>query len=218
MNAHSAFQHLLDDRTTVIEVFADVTCPFAHVGIRRFVEQRTALARDDLVLRVRAWPLELVNGTPLDPESVATHVAELREQVAPDLFAGFEMQSFPDSSLGALALVATAYQVGDRVGERISLALRDALFEEGRNIGDSAVLRAIAAEHGIAVPTTGAVDAVVADWEEGKREASVVPRSSTSDGHGYFCPALDINPLDGELRIVPVIDGFTAFLDAVLDR
>ena len=30
---------------TVIEVFADVTCPFTHVGLRRFVERRGELGR-----------------------------------------------------------------------------------------------------------------------------------------------------------------------------
>jgi hypothetical protein len=50
-------------KVRVVEVFADVSCPFAHVGLRRLVEQRDKLARDDIVLRVRAWPLELVNGS-----------------------------------------------------------------------------------------------------------------------------------------------------------
>ena len=52
-----------------LEVFADVCCPFTHVGLRRIVRRRAELGRDDVVLVVRAWPLELVNGVPLDPES-----------------------------------------------------------------------------------------------------------------------------------------------------
>jgi hypothetical protein len=48
----------------LVEVFADVGCPFAHVGLRRFVERRDELGRDDVVLWVRAWPLELVNARP----------------------------------------------------------------------------------------------------------------------------------------------------------
>src|SRR6478735_6336015 len=40
-----------------IEVFADVRCPFAHVGLRRLVERRRALGRDDVRLVVRAWPM-----------------------------------------------------------------------------------------------------------------------------------------------------------------
>lgn len=210
--------HLLEAPTTIVEVFADVSCPFAHVGLRRFVQQRALRSRDDLVLRVRAWPLELVNGFPLDPGSTATHVSELRDQVAPDLFAGFDAGSFPESSLEALGLAAAAYRVCDRVGERVSLALRDALFEAGRNIGDTAVLRAIAAEQGISVPTTDAVDAVIADWEEGKRRGVRGSPEFFVKGRGYFCPTLDITRVGGQLRIVPDIDGLSAFFNAVLEN
>jgi predicted DsbA family dithiol-disulfide isomerase len=49
----------------VLEVFADVLCPFTHVGLRRLISERARRGRDDVVVRVRAWPLELVNGEPL---------------------------------------------------------------------------------------------------------------------------------------------------------
>ena len=91
---------------TVIEVFADVGCPLTHVGLRRFVERRAELGRDDIVLHVRAWPLEIVNKRPLDPAFIAEEVGEIREQVAPDLFVGLGEASFPASSLPALALAA----------------------------------------------------------------------------------------------------------------
>src|SRR5947209_6984790 len=97
---------------TQIEVFADVACPFTHVGLRRFVSQREASGRRDLVLRVRAWPLELVNGVPLDAAFIAEEVGDLRAQVAPALFAGFDERRFPHSSLPALALAAAAYEEG----------------------------------------------------------------------------------------------------------
>ncbi|MFZ4518319.1 MAG: disulfide bond formation protein DsbA, partial [Microthrixaceae bacterium] len=70
-----------------IEVFADVSCPFAHVGLRRVVQERDRRGRTDVVLRVRAWPLEVVNGEALDGPHVAEKVDALRAQVAPDLFA-----------------------------------------------------------------------------------------------------------------------------------
>jgi predicted DsbA family dithiol-disulfide isomerase len=198
----------------VVEVFADVCCPFTHVGLRRFVQRRALRSREDLVLHVRAWPLELVNGTHLDVESVANHVEELREQVAPDLFAGFDESAFPESSLPALALAAAAYRVDDRVGERVSLALRDALFEARHNIGDPAVLRAIAAEQGLEVPWPDSVDPVIADWEEGKRRGVRGSPEFFVNGRGYFCPGLDISRIDGQLQIVPDVDRFDAFLAA----
>lgn len=80
-----------------IEVWADVWCPFAHIGIRRLVEERDR--RGSAVhLRVRAWPLELVNGRPLDAAFIAEEIDEIRPQVAPDLFVGFRQDAFPSSS------------------------------------------------------------------------------------------------------------------------
>ncbi|MGZ4784252.1 MAG: DsbA family oxidoreductase, partial [Acidimicrobiales bacterium] len=88
----------------VVEVFADVGCPFTHVGLRRFVERRDAAGRQDIGLRVRAWPLEVVNGQPLDPRFIAEEVDEIRTQVAPTLFTGFTESTFPSTSLPALAV------------------------------------------------------------------------------------------------------------------
>ena len=87
-----------------IEVFADIVCPFAHVGLARWVAERDRLGRSDVRLRVRAWPLELVNGAPMDPAMVAHKVADLRRRVAPTLFDRFDPAAFPTSSLGGLAL------------------------------------------------------------------------------------------------------------------
>jgi predicted DsbA family dithiol-disulfide isomerase len=203
---------------SAVEVFADVTCPFAHVGLRRFVTRRAELGRDDLVLRVRAWPLELVNGEPLDPNTVAAHVIELREQIAPELFQGFDVRLLPASSLPALVLVAAAYRVDDLKGERVSLAVRSALFEEARDIGDAEVLQKIAVAHGLAAPWPDAIDTVLADWEEGTRRGVRGSPEFFVEGHGYFCPTLDISRVDGALRITPDIKGMNAFLTAVLSE
>lgn len=127
-------------RVTVIEVFADIWCPFAYVGLSTVMRRRGQSGADGFFLRVRAWPLELVNGRPLDPAATAGHVDELRSQVAPDLFAQFDPGRFPTSSLPGLALAAAAYRAGDRTGEAVSMALRTALFEEGLDISRPDVL------------------------------------------------------------------------------
>ncbi len=94
----------------VVEVFADIWCPFAHVGLRAIEEERARSGRSDLVIWVRAWPLELVNGAPLDPTATKEHADALREQVAPHQFAHLELAAFPSSTLGALALANRAYR------------------------------------------------------------------------------------------------------------
>ena len=139
---------------TVIEVFADVACPFTHVGLRRFVDRRAELGRDDVTLRVRAWPLEIVNGQPLDPQFIAEEIDDIRQQVAPALFQGFTEAAFPVSSLPALTLAAAAYDENLATGERVSLALRDLLFEQGIDIADTAVLARLGIEHDVSVDLT----------------------------------------------------------------
>lgn len=197
----------------VVEVFADVVCPFTHVGLRRIVERRAELGSTRPALRVRAWPLEIVNGAPIDPEAEAQHVEELRDQIEPGLFRGFNSAVLPTSSLPALALAAQAYTLSDEIGERVSLAVRDALFEEGRDIGDPAVLTEIATRYGVAPADAAAEAGVLADLAEGSRRGVRGSPEFFVENRGYFCPALRIESVDGRLVITPDSEAFDAFLD-----
>lgn len=199
---------------TAVEVFADVSCPFTHVGLRRFVELREELDRPDVRLLVRAWPLEIVNGQPLDPAFIAEEVDDIRRQIAPTLFGGFTESAFPSSSLPALTLSAAAYEHDLATGERISLALRDLLFEQGIDIADSSVLTELAAEHGVTVDL-GDSRPVLDDHAEGVSRGVVgSPHFFTPDG-GFFCPALDVHrDADGHLHISPDTAGFDSFVTA----
>ena len=58
-----------------IEVFADVTCPFTHVGLKQVV-RHVAEMREPVDVVVRAWPLEWVNGVPLDVDPVIVKAQE----------------------------------------------------------------------------------------------------------------------------------------------
>lgn len=196
-----------------IEVFADICCPFTHVGLRHLVEQRDARRRHDVVVRARAWPLELVNGKPLDPNLIAEEVQELREQVAADLFAGFDVTRFPHSSMGAFALASAAYDHGVATGERVSLALRNALFEEGRNIAEPSVLLDIAAAAAIALPEHDSRQHVLEDWVEGQQRGVIGSPHFFLISGDYFCPSLDIERVDGHLRISRDDAALTAFLE-----
>lgn len=206
----------------ILEVFADVGCPFTHLGLVRFVDERKRRGRSDVVLRVRAWPLELVNGTPLDAAFIAEEVDDIRAQVAPHQFRSFTEAAFPTSTLPAMHLAAAADEAGPEVGEQVALALRDALFEEGLDVGDDAVLARIASDHGLTWPPGAGdrrhLDAVVRqDWAEG-RERGVIgsPHFFFTSGDGYFCPALDVGRDErGHLRVHADPEGFAAFLNEV---
>lgn len=196
----------------VIEVFADVTCPFTHVGLRRFVARRSALGRDDVRLRVHAWPLELVNGEPFDPELIAEEIDELRPQLDEAAFVGFDAAAFPATSMPALALAEAAYGAGLEVGERVSLELRDLLFERGADIADPTVLDDVARRHGVQVDD-GAAAAVLADYASG-RERGVIgsPHFFVGDA-SFFCPGLSVSrDAAGHLVVTPN-DAFDAFIE-----
>ncbi len=199
---------------TVIEVFADVACPFTHVGLRRFVERRDEIGRPDVLLHMKSWPLEVVNGTPLDAGFIADEVAEIRRQVAPTLFVGFDQRSFPRSSLHALTLAAAAYRASIEVGERMSLALRELLFEDGVDIGDDDVLVRIARDNDLHVDLTE-TSPVHDEHAQGVARGVVgSPHFFTPEG-GFFCPSLDVQRNDdGHLHITSDPAAFDEFIDA----
>lgn len=188
-------------RATTIEVFADIGCPFAHISLRRFAQRRAALGRDEVQLHVRAWPLELVNGTAPDPEFIAAEIDEMRPQVAPDLFTGFVPEAFPATSLPALALEAAAYRHDPRTGEAVSFELRDRLFEHGQDVADRTVLTEVAERHGIAHDLDDDRAPRLDHEEGGARGVIGSPHFFTPTG-SFFCPALEVRRDDTDHLIV----------------
>ena len=175
-----------------IEVFADIMCPFTHVGLRHLVDKRAAAGKST-ALRVRAWPLEWINGAPLTADLVGLEIEALRRSVAPELFAGFDPDRFPRSSMPAFALAAAAYGVDDAVGEAVSLGLRDALFEHGRDVADPRVVREIGDRYGVeSLAPDAATAAVTADWERGRARGVKGSPHFVVGTHDWFCPSLRI--------------------------
>ena len=208
-----------------LEVFADVGCPFTHLGLRRIVDERRRRGRNDLVLRVRAWPLEWVNGRPLDATFIAEEVDDIRSQVAPGQFRSFTEASFPASTLPAMCLSAAAATAGPDIAEQVALAVRTALFEDGLDVGDDAVLTRIAEAHGVPWPPDDdervrLEAAVRADWEEGRTRGVIgSPHFFFSSGDGFFCPALDVGRDEhGHLHVHADPEGFAASLDEVFTQ
>jgi predicted DsbA family dithiol-disulfide isomerase len=175
-----------------IDVFADIMCPFTHVGLRRLREARAESSRKSSI-RVRAWPLELINGEPIAAELAAREIAALRATVAPELFVGFDPETFARTSIPAFGLAASAYMINDTIGEQVSLAIRDALFEQGRDVGDPRVLVEIGEPFGLGpFPPSLALAAVHADWNRGRaRGVKGSPHFFIGD-RDWFCPSLRI--------------------------
>lgn len=185
--------------TATIEVFADITCPFTHVGLTVIAEEIQA-SKIPVQLRVRAWPLEWVNGSPLDCSGVAEKVATLRSQLGIDAFDGFRPDAWPDTTIPALNLADTAYQRDLATGFAVSVRLRNMLFEEGRNIADKQVLTDIADEFALPIPASDPTAGVKADYAEGQRRGVRGSPDFWVEGQEFFCPSLDIgHDVDGSL-------------------
>lgn len=200
----------------IVEVFGDVACPFTYAGLRRFVEALEHRAAP-VVVRLRAWPLEWVNGRPLDPAHVAREIEGLRASVAPHLFTGFDPARFPTTSIPAFGLVAAAYDRNDATGLAVALAVRVALFEEGADVADPEVLRSIGAPHGVAPLDAAAAGArTAADWEEGRRRGVVGSPHYFVGDRGFFCPGLRIAQHDGRFDVAPDEQAADALLAEVL--
>ena len=202
---------------TTIDVFADVSCPYTHVQLRQLSTVRAEGTHGEVRVRVRAWPLELVNGDGPDRHAVGLSAAALRAQVDAALFAGFDAARLPDTFLPALDLEKAAYAHDLRLGELVSIELRDELFVHGRDVSDPAVLGEIAARHGIG-DASAHRDEVLADWAEGQR------RGVTGSPH-FFCadrdefsPGLAVEKHLGEVTVTPTLDRLRRFLDACATR
>jgi hypothetical protein len=120
-----------------IEVFADMICPFPHVGLRRLREVRWTADRR-VAVRIRAWPLEWINGAALAPDVVARGDRKSARDRRAGAVRRFRSRHVP-VGIHSEGTGSRPPRMGldDPTGEAVSLALRDALFEEGIDISDS---------------------------------------------------------------------------------
>ena len=200
-----------------VEVFADVLCPFTHVGLHTLIDRRAERGLAEPTPRIRAWPLQLINGKPLDPDHIAAEITALRGSVRPDLFRGFSVETFPKTSMTAFALAAAADQTGDAVvSETVGMALRDAVFEQGLDIGRPEVVAEIAARFGLHPLDADATDAAVrADWNEGRGRGVVGSPHFFTGAASWFCPGLAISRYDVGNFIVAWKQGSNNFFYSV---
>jgi predicted DsbA family dithiol-disulfide isomerase len=199
---------------TTIEVFAEITCPFAYVGLQHVVDHVAALDEPIEVI-VRAWPLEWVNGAALAFDGVETKAAALREQLGVDAFNGLEADSWPSSTIPALGLAAAAYQVDVPTGLAVSTDLRHAVFELGVDISDPDALTEIAGAHGVGFDF-GDDRAVRTDYDDGQARGVKGSPHYFVASNDFFCPALDLGR-DADDHLIARFDpdGLARFLASV---
>ena len=116
------------------------------------------------------------------------------------------------------AVVAAAdLQVDLAAGERVSLALRDLLFERGVDIADAEVLGRLAADHDVAVDLADS-RRVLDDHAEGVARGVIGSPHFFTPAGGFFCPSLDVHrDAGGHLRITADTLGFDRFVTTCFD-
>ena len=165
-----------------IEVASDVICPWCYIGKRR-LEKALALVDGEVELRIEWLPFQLNPAMPAEGVARAEYrrakfgsperAKELDARVAREgagegiQFAFDRMERTPNTTRAhRLIDLAQRQDKADRVVD----ALFRAYFEEARDIGDEAVLAAIAADCGIAEWPHAADPQRVAGLEEQVRE------------------------------------------------
>jgi predicted DsbA family dithiol-disulfide isomerase len=182
-----------------VEVFADITCPFTHVGLKQVVRHVAEMDEPSDVV-VRAWPLEWVNGTPLAVHAVMVKARTLDEQLGVDDFPELRADRWPATTIPALNLAGSAYERNAATGLAVSLELRAALFEHGVDIADPAALATIAAAHQLPLPGSEPSEAVQRDYDDGRARGVQGSPHFFVGTDGFFCPALDLgHDADGHL-------------------
>ena len=195
----------------VIDVYADLWCPFAYVGLTRAVDS------DDVVqgrvqLDLRSWPLELVNGEPLPQGKTLANATALRASVAPDLFAGVHHWVYPTSTLPALALAAKANVTDLQLGAAVSMHLRHLLFEDGLDLSSDLVLNQVAQDFAIARDPDDLLLVNSEHLNGQQRGVKGSPHFFCGTGEDIFCPTLDLSrDEEGNLHVEQMVSRLRDF-------
>ncbi|HSX73347.1 MAG TPA: DsbA family oxidoreductase [Shinella sp.] len=167
-----------------IDVVSDVVCPWCYLGKKR-LDQAIEAVKDDLAVAVTFRPYQLNPDMPAEGVDHKKHLAEKlggEEAVtrAHEMLAGLGREAgidfdFPavkisPNTLDAHRLLRWAMIEGPEVQNRAAVALFKAYFEDGRNVGDRAVLLDIAEACGMDRAVVTALFSAGADVDSVKEE------------------------------------------------
>jgi predicted DsbA family dithiol-disulfide isomerase len=199
--------------TNAVVVYSDLRCPWAHVAVHRLLtEVELRGVASELHVDHRWFPLDR-DAMPSDLDALDRKVQPIRE-LAPEAgwraWAGSSAR-FPDSSELAAAWVQGAKRASPAASVALDRSLRTALFADGRDLADEAVLADIAAGvDGLDVETVRSEVASGRPAAELERHAELaqsdlVPASPTivlADGTTWTNPGIEFHTEDG----VPSVD------------
>ena len=125
----------VEKKTCVL--FSDIGCPWAHVAVHRWHEERARRGlEDEISLELRAFPLELFN-----QRATPKRILDAEIPVAGSLAPGATWQvwqrqtyDYAVTTLPAIEAVYAAGHQGSRAAEQLDRELRRAFFGASRNI------------------------------------------------------------------------------------
>ncbi len=146
-----------------VDIVSDVMCPWCYIGKRR-LEAALAELDGEIAVDVRWQPYQLDPTLPKagkdrrtyledkfgGPERAAQAYQSVRDAGATDKIAfAFEAIKVSSNTLDAHRLIRWAGAQGPQIQDRMVEVLFRMYFEDGRNIGDNAVLLEAAVEAGL---------------------------------------------------------------------
>lgn len=132
-----------------VAIYADITCPWAHVCVHRLHEERARLGLEDIVtFDHRAFPLELINDAPTPMKILDAEIpvaGALEPEAGWQIWQG-EQSEYPVTTLPALEAVIAVKDQSPKLAEQLDRALRRAFFGESRTISMRHEILAIAGD------------------------------------------------------------------------
>jgi predicted DsbA family dithiol-disulfide isomerase len=202
-----------------IVVWSDIACPWATAAVHHVHAARARLGLEGSVtLDHRAFPLELLNSR-TTPKAIVDAEVPVVGAIAPDF--GFSVwtrdpATYPSTVLLALEAVQAAKEQSLAASDRLDLALRRAMFADGRHVGMRHVVLGVAAK----VPEVDAV-ALEAALDDGRGRQAVIgqwraipdagiqgsPHLFLPDGTDVHNPGVTMRWIGAKPGGFPVIDG-----------
>jgi predicted DsbA family dithiol-disulfide isomerase len=154
-----------------VQVWSDLLCPFAYVGLLRFYRARARLGLADAVrVEHHSFPLELFDGPHprRGTDSEAVGVGRIEPEAEFRLWSAPE-DRYPHTVLLAAEAVLAARTQNAAASEALDLALRRAFWTHSRSISHRGVILEVAEE-------TGTVDVkdLAAALDEGRHRADLM--------------------------------------------
>jgi predicted DsbA family dithiol-disulfide isomerase len=166
--------------TVNIDIVSDVVCPWCYLGKNR-LDQAIANVAGEVHVAIQWRPYQLNPDLPPEGVDHKRHLAaKLGDQAAVGIAFDFDAVKTSPNTLDAHRLIRWAATSGPDAQAEVVRLLFKANFEEGKNVGDHAVLLDIAEQAGLDRPVIGALLPSDADKDAVRQEIDLAREMGVS--------------------------------------